>query len=43
MLTFKIVGLGLMATIAVFAALLIKGVLVLEREIEAEKSQTRET
>jgi len=43
MLTFKIIGLGLIATIAVFAALLLKGVSALEREIEAEKSQTRET
>lgn len=39
----KIVGLGLIATIVVFTALLIKGIVALEKEITAEKNRTSET
>jgi len=39
----KIVGLGLIATIVAFAALLIKGISALEKEIAEEKNQIGET
>jgi len=43
MLTLKMIGLGLIATIVVFAVLLIKGISALETEIAAEKNQTSAT
>ena len=43
MLILKLIGLGLIASIVAFAALLMKNVSELETEIEAEKNQTKET